>query len=362
MYSSNYGSWYENCDLQDIILKGRSVLGSNITFYGNVLNADTLFNMDSPAYQYFVDVEGGLTNNGYVGFIKGFNVKGNFNESGTWKALNVALIGTENQTVNYPDIIESKVEFHSNITGTSYQWQKNGVNIQNATSSILTFNTLTENDYGIYKCVTNNGDSRLIIVEQYNNSEFKIYDVVISYVSQTATKIDWKTTLPATGFVFYAENDTTYGFPLEAPEDGNYKTEHSITLTDLTYNSHYYFIIDQNDENYNYIRSGTYGFIAGDSIVSVNENAQPFSFYLSQNYPNPFNPNTTINFSIPNTSNVKLIIYDALGKEIEKLIDKEYGSGNYSVNWDASNLGSGVYFYKLSAAGFSTICKMILIK
>lgn len=122
MYSSSYGSWYETCDLYDIILKGKSVLGNNMKFYGNVVNADTLYNMDSPAYQYFVDVEGELTNEGYVGFIKGFNIKGNFKENGIWQALNVALIGNNNQTVNYPNIIEGKVEFHSNIVGTSYQW------------------------------------------------------------------------------------------------------------------------------------------------------------------------------------------------------------------------------------------------
>lgn len=239
---------------------------------------------------------------------------------------------------------------------------KNGVNIQNANSPVLTFNTLTENDYGIYKCVTNNGNSRLIILEKFNNLEFKIYDVEIFNLSHTSTKINWKTTLPATGFIFYAENDTTNGFPFEAPEDGNYKTEHSITLTGLNYNSHYYFIIDQNDENYNNILSATYGFIAGDSTVSVNEDAHPYSFYLSQNYPNPFNPTTTINFSIPKTSNVQLLIFDVLGKQVEKLIDDEYEPGNYPVKWNAINLVSGIYFYKLSTMGFSSIKKMILVK
>lgn len=362
MYHSNFGGWYENCHLQDINLKGKSVLGNNIVFYGTVTNKDSLMNMDSPAYQYLVNVEGNLINEGYVGYIKGFNVKGNFNESGNWKALNVSLIGSENQTVNYPDLVEGKVEFHSNVVGTNYQWQKNGVDIQNANSAILTFNTLTQNDYGVYKCVTNNGDSRLITVEEYLNSEFKIYDVVISYVSQTSTKIDWKTTLPAQGFVFYAENDTTNGYPLEAPEVGTLKTEHSITLSNLNYNSTYYFIIDQNDENWNNIRSIPYSFIAGDTTVSVNENINPNSFYLSQNYPNPFNPITTINFSIPNSSIVSLTIYDALGKEIIKLIDKELIPGNYSVNWDASKYSSGVYYYKLSDADNFLIRKMILLK
>lgn len=362
MYNTNYGGWYENCDLQDVNLKGKSVLGNNVVFYGTVANKDTLMNMDSPAYQYLVNVEGNLINEGYVGYIKGFNIKGNFEEKGDWRALNTSLVGINDQLVKCSDIIESKLELHSDIAGTSYQWQKNGENIQNANSAVLTLNTVTTNDFGIYKCITNNGESRNITIEEFLNSEFMIYDVSISYVSQTSTKIEWKTTVPAQGFIFYAENDTTNGYPFEAPEDGNLKTEHSITLLNLNYNSTYYFIIDQNDANWNNIRSIPYSFIAGDSTVRVDENISSISFYLSQNYPNPFNPNTNINFSLPKADYVTLKIYDILGKEVTTLINEELNAGNYSVNWDASNFSSGVYFYKLSAANNSLIRKMILLK
>ncbi|MCX7798695.1 MAG: T9SS type A sorting domain-containing protein [Melioribacter sp.] len=93
----------------------------------------------------------------------------------------------------------------------------------------------------------------------------------------------------------------------------------------------------------------------------------PNSFSLEQNYPNPFNPSTTISFQIAELSNVKLIIYDALGREIKKLIDEVKPAGKYSVLWDGSdNTGnkvtSGVYFYKIIAGNFIQTKKMILMK
>jgi hypothetical protein len=92
------------------------------------------------------------------------------------------------------------------------------------------------------------------------------------------------------------------------------------------------------------------------------ENNTPLSFELYQNYPNPFNPSTTIEFDIPEKTNVKLIIYDILGREVKKLIDKELDPGKYKVNFDAKDLSSGVYFYTLRTSKFTKTNKMLLIK
>jgi hypothetical protein len=92
------------------------------------------------------------------------------------------------------------------------------------------------------------------------------------------------------------------------------------------------------------------------------ENNTPLSFELYQNYPNPFNPSTTIEFDIPEKTNVKLIIYDILGREVKKLIDKELDPGKYKVNFDAKDLSSGVYFYTLKTSKFTKTNKMLLIK
>jgi ligand-binding sensor domain-containing protein len=88
----------------------------------------------------------------------------------------------------------------------------------------------------------------------------------------------------------------------------------------------------------------------------------PTEYALYQNYPNPFNPTTTIEFDIPERTNVKLIIYDILGREIEILIDKELEPGKYKINFNATNLPSGVYFYLIRAGNFVKVKKMTLIK
>jgi hypothetical protein len=96
-------------------------------------------------------------------------------------------------------------------------------------------------------------------------------------------------------------------------------------------------------------------------IAGINDNSKPLSFTLQQNYPNPFNPSTTISFSLAAASQVKLQIFDQLGKEVSLLVNDFKPAGNYSVNF-SPQLPSGMYIYKLSAGGNSMIKKMLLIK
>lgn len=86
------------------------------------------------------------------------------------------------------------------------------------------------------------------------------------------------------------------------------------------------------------------------------------SFELSQNYPNPFNPTTNINFSIPNTSEVTLKIYNDLGQELITLVNGNLNSGSYKVDWNAAEYTSGIYYYKIQAGEFVQTRKMLLIK
>jgi len=98
-------------------------------------------------------------------------------------------------------------------------------------------------------------------------------------------------------------------------------------------------------------------------ITSVEENIEmPTSFLLQQNFPNPFNPITTISYSIPALQNVKLIVYDILGREISTLVNEEKPAGTYSVTFDANGLSSGVYFYRIEAGNFNQVNKMIYLK
>lgn len=101
--------------------------------------------------------------------------------------------------------------------------------------------------------------------------------------------------------------------------------------------------------------------------VTSQSNYSPEGFSLKQNYPNPFNPSTIIRYEIPSnitgqTSNVQLIIYDALGKEIATLVNESQYAGSYEVTFEGSNFASGVYYYKLKTENFEKVMKMILLK
>jgi len=89
---------------------------------------------------------------------------------------------------------------------------------------------------------------------------------------------------------------------------------------------------------------------------------QPYVFSLKHNYPNPFNPNTKINYSIPSQSFVTLKVFDVLGRELRTLINKEQPLGNYEVEFNASGLTSGIYFYRIQAGQFVDTKKMLLVK
>ncbi len=104
-------------------------------------------------------------------------------------------------------------------------------------------------------------------------------------------------------------------------------------------------------------------FIFGNSIVGFSgEDEIPLEFSLSANYPNPFNPVTKFRFGLPENSNVKIAVFDILGKQISILVNGEFEAGFYNIAWDGSSHPSGVYFYRLEAGDFTETKKMILLK
>jgi hypothetical protein len=88
----------------------------------------------------------------------------------------------------------------------------------------------------------------------------------------------------------------------------------------------------------------------------------PAVFSLKQNYPNPFNPSTNVKFSIVKAGDVKVVVYDVRGREVQTLVNERLQAGTYEVTFDGSMLNSGVYFYKLTANGFTDTKRMLLIK
>jgi hypothetical protein len=142
------------------------------------------------------------------------------------------------------------------------------------------------------------------------------------------------------------------------------------------------WLLDENDKKSLRINGGTaviensfhnnYRLIIGTKTFAENNNKEinlePIDYYLLQNYPNPFNPSTTINYSIADNSNVRIVIYDILGKEIITLVnEEEKTAGSYSVFWDGKNkfgneVSSGLYFYRLITDKFSQTNKMLFLK
>ncbi|MBN1407789.1 MAG: T9SS type A sorting domain-containing protein, partial [Calditrichaceae bacterium] len=103
----------------------------------------------------------------------------------------------------------------------------------------------------------------------------------------------------------------------------------------------------------------------GNNYVSVEDKANSelaHSFALYQNYPNPFNPSTLISYQLPSSDFVTLKVYDVLGKEVKMLVNERQHAGNHSVQFDASSLPNGVYFYKIEAGTYCDTRKLLLLK
>ena len=102
-------------------------------------------------------------------------------------------------------------------------------------------------------------------------------------------------------------------------------------------------------------------------LTLVDVHGLPETFVLHKNYPNPFNPSTTIRFDLPEASDVSLVIYDMMGREVTSLINSQIDAGYHFIQWDGSNnigtfVSAGVYLYTIQAGKFIAINKMIYLK
>ncbi|MDZ7797849.1 MAG: T9SS type A sorting domain-containing protein [Candidatus Marinimicrobia bacterium] len=131
-------------------------------------------------------------------------------------------------------------------------------------------------------------------------------------------------------------------------------------------NNHIVNVNDSQDESYLYIAFGSinpvyysdWTYTPGVAVSDV----IPSEFELSQNYPNPFNPVTIIAYKLPENAGVQMNVYDMSGRKVRTLVNEYANAGSYEVHFDASDLPSGVYFYRLSAGNYSTVRKMVLMK
>jgi hypothetical protein len=112
------------------------------------------------------------------------------------------------------------------------------------------------------------------------------------------------------------------------------------------------------------VQSGFWAQIALSPATSVDQrdDSLPYQFRLDQNYPNPFNPVTQIRFSIPEENRVRLVVYDLLGRKVADLINEDIQPGEYTVSFEAGNLPSGIYIYRLQSGSYVNQNRMILLK
>jgi|GEM_PF-2158094 len=131
-------------------------------------------------------------------------------------------------------------------------------------------------------------------------------------------------------------------------------------LSQSTYNYPGVSIWEYNQITHSYVWD-EYSSAWGVTLVE-DKSSLPIKYILSQNFPNPFNPTTMIKYSVPKSGFVTIKVYDVLGKEIITLVNQEMKSGDYNVEFNAINLSSGIYFYRMQAGNFVDTKKLLLLK
>jgi len=187
------------------------------------------------------------------------------------------------------------------------------------------------------------------------------------------------TTIPAGGFlVLWADKESEQGvLHLELKLSGGGEQiglvedflGDTLFIDSLTYDE------QQADTSFGYVTDGAgewtlfHPSSPGESnsngtVVGIVERTDPSitEYHLSQNYPNPFNPTTSINFAVRKSGKTSLTVFSLTGQKIATLVDKELQAGTVTVTWDASNIATGVYFYKLKSGDFVSVKKMLLVK
>ncbi len=195
-------------------------------------------------------------------------------------------------------------------------------------------------------------DMRLVLPNPYQTS----YYVHFVYNSGTSTLSAYRNGVFVTSVTWTAPAITGTGFQV-----AGYNNTASPLFTGARMDEFrvYNRALDQTEITATWNKAELPGCLVG--VEPVN-NQIPSTYSLSQNYPNPFNPTTNIKFSLPATGNVKLVVFDMLGREVATLVNEVRTAGNYVVDFDASALASGVYFYRLESANFTQTKKMLLVK
>ena len=342
---------------------------NNIIVTGNVISGNKrigIFIVDSSSYNFIHNNIIGLDCNGTASIgntYDGIAIERHSNSN----EVTGNHIGGNNDGIN---IYQSNKNFIvGNIIGTNESWELDlgnvgsGVSVfGNGQDNIITENIIGYNDvYGVY--ISDQGSSRNTISR---NSISKNYLEGIHLNNGGNTELQPPNILSVnkTEISGIADSYNTIEFFTDEINQGRFylgsvQSDSSGSFT---------FILTDTIPISSYI-TATVTDTAGNTsefsqpflINSVAEQEIPTTFKLYQNYPNPFNPVTRINYAIPQTYFVILKVYDILGKEVAILVNEEKQPGTYFINFNAVNLCSGIYFYRMTAGSFTSTKKFVLL-
>ncbi|MBK8947019.1 MAG: Ig-like domain-containing protein [Ignavibacteriae bacterium] len=258
------------------------------------------------------------------------NILFDFEEMGNWiqPSQNISSFGINIANTNF-SISKSKFISGLNCGKLKYNFSVDSSGIcKLENSNLFPINLNLQNNFGLWIF----GDL------SYNYLEICFYDSDSNEYNYNIGNINW------TGWKFREinlENSDLFFNSLKIIQNENGEKFGELFFDDIQFN-----IITEIENN----------------IIS-----KPNLFYLKQNYPNPFNPTTTIEYSIPKnekgkTPNVKILLFDILGREIKTLVNESHKPGNYKIQFDGSNLPSGVFYYQLKYESYLSTKKMMLIK
>ncbi len=291
-----------------------------------------------------INVNYQLKNTGLTDITSSFKVKLFLSEDKVIDAKDIVLYEKEYSSLSLTDSLADSTSFLPPISSSTKTYTL--FLVSDADGKIVE-NTKANNTSFYEFCIL--GKPTTLILYPFNNSTI-IHRRPTIFVSYDATqKIDTSTVK-----VYLNNKDITSSFqkftnkiqfyPTYDYENGNYEV--SIYLKNVA----------------GYDTTITWSFKVDAPVVSVENPEQITKYELSQNYPNPFNPSTKITYSLAKQGSVKIILYDASGKEIRTLVDDFKNPGRYTFNLDAANLSSGTYLYQIITNDFTQTKKMVLVK
>jgi hypothetical protein len=241
--------------------------------------------------------------------------------------------------------------------------------LYNGNSAAVVLNIITEDlelgDYSMDMEVTTNDPSNSLVIIPIMMTVTN--EIPVEFISFTAESFEDEVTL-----LWQTATETNNsGFEIQRNKKkdvGNQNDWNMVTFVEgkgtTTESTDYVFKEKlSNPGTYTYrLKQMDYdGSFSYSSVIEVDVNS-PTEFALYQNFPNPFNPSTTIKFSLPQSSIVKINVYNSIGQLVENLMDEQMDKGYHELQFDANNFASGVYFYRMETGNYTSIKKMLLIK